>query len=110
MDLDPGLVLREAGDLSSAIDLHAELADPGGEDALDVLLPQRQAVVVARRKVADVEAKPRKPIDLGHLALGEEPIGDSALVEDLDGARLQSTRARAGALLAHTPFDDGGID
>ena len=24
--------------------------------------------------------------DLGHLPLGQEPIGDSALVEDLDGA------------------------
>ena len=27
-----------------------------------------------------------EPRDLGHLPLREEPIGDAALIEDLDGA------------------------
>ena len=29
--------------------------------------------------------------------------------EDLDGARMQTARARAGELLARTPLDDGDI-
>ena len=37
-------------------------------------------------KVADVQRDPGEPRDLGHLSLREEPIRDSALIEDLDGA------------------------
>ena len=46
VDVDAGVVLREAGHLASAIDRHRQLADPVGEDALDALLPQREHVVV----------------------------------------------------------------
>ena len=54
-DVDAGVVLREARHLTSAIDRHRQLADPVGQDALDVVLPQREPVVVARGEVADVE-------------------------------------------------------
>ncbi len=37
-------------------------------------------------KVADVQADHGEPGDLGHLPLRKEPIGDAALIEDLDGA------------------------
>ena len=37
-------------------------------------------------KVADVQGGPGELPDLGHLSLREEPIGDSALIEDFDGA------------------------
>ncbi len=37
-------------------------------------------------KVADVQPAPGEALDLGHLSLREEPIGDSALIENLDGA------------------------
>ena len=37
-------------------------------------------------EVADVQADHAEPGDLGHLSLGEEPIGDAALIEDLDAA------------------------
>src|SRR2546430_8821141 len=43
-DVDAGVVLREACDLASAIERHGQLADPGGEDALDVGLPQPESV------------------------------------------------------------------
>jgi hypothetical protein len=63
-----------------------QLADPAGQDALDVVLPQPEPVVVAGGKVADVQRNAGEPRDLSHLPLGEEPIGDSTLIEDLDGA------------------------
>ena len=61
-------------------------------------------------KVADVQADAGEPRDLGHLSLREEPIRDPALIEDLDGARLQATRARAGEGLVGPPLDDDDVD
>ena len=86
LDVDAGVVLRETRHLTSAIDRHRQLADPAGQDALDVVLPQREPVVVPGGKVADVQRDPGEARDLRHLSLREEPIGDSALIEDLDGA------------------------
>ena len=96
LDVDAGVVLREARHLTSAIDRHRQLADPAGQYPLDVVLPQPEPVVVPGRKVADVQPGPGEPRDLSHLSLREEPIGDSALIENLDGARVQTARARAG--------------
>ncbi len=48
--------------------------------------------------------------DLMQLSLREEPIGNSALIEDLNGARVQTTRARACELRAGAPLDDSNID
>ena len=86
LHVDAGVVLRETPHLTPAIDRDRQLADPAGQDALDVDLPQREPLVVPRGKVADVQRDPGEPRDLGHLSLREEPIGDSALIEDLDGA------------------------
>src|SRR5207245_938825 len=47
LDVDAGVVLGETGHLTSAVDRHPKLADPAGEDALDVVLPQPEPVVVA---------------------------------------------------------------
>ena len=54
----PVVVLREAGHLASAIDRHRQLADPVGEDALDVVLPQPEPVGVPGGEVADVQRDP----------------------------------------------------
>ena len=86
LDVDAGVVLRETGHLTSAVDRHRELADPAGQDALDVVLPEPEPVGMPGGKVADVQGDPGERPDLGHLSLREEPIGDSALIEDLDGA------------------------
>ena len=86
LDVDAGVVLRETGYFASAVERHPELVDPAGQDALDVVLPQPEPVVVSGGKVADVQRGAAEPRDLGHLPLREEPIGDPALIEDLDGA------------------------
>ncbi len=54
-DVDAGRVLREARHFTSAIDRHRQFADPFGEYALDVVLPEPEHVVVPGRKVADVQ-------------------------------------------------------
>ena len=51
-----------------------------------------------------------KPTTAMHLSLREEPIGDAALIEDLDGACVQTAGARAGEILAGAPLDDGDVD
>ncbi len=83
-DVDAGVVLREAGHLGAVVERHLQLGDPAGEDALDVFLPEPETVRVAGGKVAHVQADAGEPRDLGLLPLGEEPIRDSALIEDLD--------------------------
>lgn len=48
-----------------------------------------------RRKVADVEPVEAERGHLGGLAFGQEPVDDAALVEDLEGARMQAAGARS---------------
>jgi hypothetical protein len=64
---------------------HRQFADPVGQDALDVVLPQSEHVVVPAGKVADVK-RDVEVHDLMHLSLREEPVVDSTLIEHLDGA------------------------
>src|SRR5829696_5104071 len=58
LDVDAGVVLHETRHLTSAIDRHPQLADPAGQRALDVVLPQPEPVVVPSGKVADVQRDP----------------------------------------------------
>ena len=53
---------------------------------------------------------PGEARDLRHLPFREEPIGDAALIEHLDGARVQTARARADEVLAGAPLDNGDVD
>ena len=110
LDVDAGVVLREPGRLTVAIDGHRQLVDPTGQDALDVVLPQPEPVGMPRGEVADVEGDPSETRDLGHLSLREEPIGDAALVEDLDGSCVQTAGAGAGEVLAGATLDDRSVD
>ena len=109
LDVDPGVVLREARHLTPAMDRHRELVDPFGEQALDVDLPQREPVGVPSREVADVQWRPDECRNLHRLSLRQEPIGDATLVEHLDGASVQAARPLAGKLLAGTSLDDGDV-
>jgi len=52
----------------------------------------------------------REPGDLRHLPLRKKPIGDSALIEDLDAACVQAARARANQILRDASLDDGDVD
>ncbi len=69
-------------------------------------------VIVPGGKVADVQRIMWKLHGRIHLSLREEPIGDAALIEDLDGARVQpASAARAPhGFLAGAPLDNGDID
>ena len=69
LDVDAGVVLREARHLTFAIDRYVQLVDPAGQDALDVVLPEREPVVVPGRKVADVQPDAGEPRDLHRLSL-----------------------------------------
>ena len=57
-DVHAGVVLREPVTSHSAMDRHRQLPDPVGQDAFDVVLPQREPVIVPGRKVADIERDP----------------------------------------------------
>jgi hypothetical protein len=74
-----------------------------------MVLPQPENVIVPGGKVADVQGD----VEVHHLmrlSLREKAVGDAALIEDLDGARVQSACARASEVLAGAPFDDGDVD
>src|SRR3954447_14431987 len=110
LDVDAGVALRESRHFTFAIDRHLKLVDPAGQDALDVVLPQPEPVGVPGGKVADVQRGPGECRDLRYLSLGQEPIGDSTLVEDLDGARLQTACTGAWEILAGAQLDNGDVD
>ncbi len=110
LDVDAGVVLGKARHFAFAVDRHRQLVDPAGQDALDVLLRQREPVVVASRKVADVERDHREARDLHDLPLRQEALGDASLIEHLDRACMQAARARAGEVLVGAPLDDGDVD
>src|SRR5207248_403675 len=59
-DDNAAVVLREANHLVAPNDWHSELVDPSSQDALEVALPERKHVVVARREVADVQLDVRE--------------------------------------------------
>jgi hypothetical protein len=110
LDVDAGVVLRKGRHLTSPVDRHRQLLDPAGEYTLDVVLPQRKRVIVPGGKVADIQWNPGEPSDLHRLPLREEPIGNSSLIEDLDGARVKAAGTRAGEVLAGAPLDNGNVD
>ncbi len=109
LDVDAGVVLREAGHLELAVNRHPQLGHPTGQDPLDLALPQRQHVVVPGREVTDVQAAAGETHHLGLLSLRHKPIGDPALIENLDRARVQTTRTPALQLLARTPLHNPNI-
>src|SRR6185312_12169716 len=110
LDVDAGVVLREAGDLAPTLDLHPELVDPAGQDLLEALLHEREPVGVPAGEVADVEAYPGEARDLSRVTLREEPLGDATLIEHLDRAGVQAARSGALQLLVGAPFDDDDVD
>jgi hypothetical protein len=58
----------------------------------------------------DDQRRPGEHRDLVLLSPREEPIGDSTLIENLDGAREQTARALAGQVLVRPPFNDRDVN
>jgi len=86
LDVDAGVVLCEARHLASVKDPDRQLGDPGGHDPLDLVLPDPERIRMTRREVAHVQDGRGQHRGLGHLALGEEAIGDPTLIQQLDRA------------------------
>ena len=90
LDVDAGVVLREARHLTSVIDPHRQLGDPGGHDPLDLVLEDPERVRMTGREVAHVQHGRAERRHLSHLTLREEPISDPTLIEYLDRARVDT--------------------
>jgi hypothetical protein len=56
-----------------------------------------------------IQADAGEPRDLSHLSLRQKPIGDSTLIEDLDGAGVQASCTRAGEVLAGPLLGNGNV-
>jgi len=69
--------------------------DPGSQQALGLNLREGEPVVVAGGEITDVQGDSTEPLDLHRIPLLEKPVGDAALIERLDGARVQTAGARA---------------
>jgi hypothetical protein len=81
-----------------------------GHDLLDVVLKEREPVVVAGGKVADVQRDHREPRNLHGPSPRKEPISDSTLIENLDRSRVQTPCARAFDVRAGAPLHDPNVD
>ena len=73
-------------------------------------LGQRQPVVVARGEIADVQLGSGETRELHRLPFRQEAIGDAALIEYLNGPRVQTAGARSIELLGGAPLDNGHVD
>src|SRR5262245_46150396 len=82
-NVDARGVLCDARHLAAVVDRDSSFHDPLRQDALDVLLPEREPVRMSRGKVADVQLDAGEPRDLCGRPLREKPLGDPALIEDL---------------------------
>jgi hypothetical protein len=84
-DIHAGVVLRETRHLNAAMDWHFQFVNPARKDPLDVVLPQPETVGVAGGEIADIQPHTSEPGHLRLLPLPEEPIGNAALIENLEG-------------------------
>src|SRR5262245_26526758 len=82
-DIDAGVVLDETRHFVS-IDGYRQLAYPAGQYALDVVLPKSEPVIVPGGKIANVQNSRVEAANLSYLPLRQEPISDTALIENLD--------------------------
>lgn len=110
VDVDAGVVLGEAGDLEPAVDRHPELLDPAAQDPLDVALRQRQRVRMTRGEAGDLERGAGEAQRLNGPSLDEEPVGDTALVEDLDRSRVKPSGTSANQVQSRTPLQHHDIN
>src|SRR5262245_41766686 len=81
-----GVVLNKTRRFIAAIDGDRQLAYTARQYALDVVLPQSEPIIVPGGKIANVQnGGGGEGANLSYLPLREEPISNSALIENLDG-------------------------
>ena len=110
LDVDAGFVLFEAGHLATAMHRHTELFDPAREDRFHLVLPQTQPIGMPRRKVTDIQHSPAETCGLRRLPFSQESIGDPALVQDLDRARVEPSCTGSCQLAGRAPLHDEHVD
>ena len=110
LDLDAGVVLREAPHLAFVIDPYRQLGEPSGHDPLDPVLPDPERIWMTRREIAHVQHSRADHHGLSHLTLREEPIGDPALIQHFDRARVKTAGPRADEHVIATLLDDRDVD
>ena len=109
-DVDAAVVLGEPCHLTFARGRHAELLDPGSQQTFGLDLREGEPVVVAGWEITDIQGDSAESLDLHRLPLSEKPIRDAALIEHLDGARVQTAGACAVGIRTGAWFNDDGID
>ena len=105
-NVDGVVVLRDADDFGAAADGHAELVGPLEEQRLDPVLEEGERVRVPGGQAVEVDARAAERDGVEQLAFGEEAVGDAALVEQLDGARVHAAATPAGELRGRAPLED----
>jgi hypothetical protein len=65
---------------------------------------------VPRGEIADIERNEAEAIDLHALTFGQEPIGNSSLIENFDGACLQPTGPRSVEFLRGPALNDCDVN
>ena len=75
-----------------------------------MVLEQRQRVRVTRGQITQVEHRAGERGHLHRRALGEEPFGDPALVEQLDRSGMEPATATACQGLRLTPLENDDSD
>ena len=110
-DVDAGLVLHEARHLDAAIDRHLELLDPAARGCARYASATARACRDGGSESALMSnTTPANPGRLHLLPFGKEAVGDAALVEDLDGARMEAAGAVPDEVLAGPALDNGNVD
>jgi hypothetical protein len=98
-DVDAVVVLRETCHGASVMSPHWKLGDPGTHDALELVLPDRECVGVARREVTHVQHRRADHRRLSRLTLGEKPVGHPPLIQHLDRACVDTAGPRADEVM-----------
>ena len=77
------------------MDRHSEFVDPVGKDPLDLFLPKSETIGMASGKAAERSNwTPANPmIPALSAPRREEPIGNPALIENLESPRMEAARA-----------------
>lgn len=83
--------------------------DPVGEQFLDPLLRNGEAVVVAGREVADVQRHPGEAGDLGLPSGRQKAVDQAPLIQDLQRAGVKASGPAAQERLAAAALDERGI-
>src|SRR3954468_21838998 len=92
------------------MNVDAKFLDPPSEQLFDLALCDRQPIRMARREVADVQSDPSERNRRKGLPPLKKPVGNAALIEELDGACVHASRARSDQGFCGSTLQEGNVD